>query len=245
MTKPEMIIFDYGHTILHEPNHNAENGNKAIFKYIKDNPDNISFETFNKTCLEMFAEIKAERGTLEIHEHHFLRLLYDYLNITLSISIDEAERIIWNGISEGAVMPYVSEMLDYLNKNGIRTAVISNNCFPGDALAERINRLLPNNKFEFVLASSEYVFRKPHPLMFAIALNKAGLSADKVWFCGDSVYCDINGAHGVGMFPVLYEGSTAEENPSVRDNIDDIGDVTFDYLHIHHWSELIGALEQI
>ncbi len=243
MTKPEMIIFDCGHTILHEPNHNAENGNKAIFKYIKDNPDNISFETFNKTCLEMFAEVKAERGTLEIHEHHFLRFLYDYLNITLSISIDEAERIIWNGISEGAVMPYVSEMLDYLNKNGIRTAVISNICFSGAALAERINRLLPNNKFEFVLASSEYVFKKPHPLMFVIALNKAGLSADKVWFCGDSIYCDINGAHRVGMFPVLYEGSTTEENSSVRDNTD--MEITFDHLHIHHWSELVKALEQI
>ncbi len=243
MIKPEMIIFDYGHTILHELNHNAENGNKAIYKYIKDNPDNVSFETFNKTCLDMFAEIKAERGTLEIHEHHFLRLLYDYLNITLSVSIDEAEHIIWNGISEGAVMPYVSEMLDYLNKNGIRTAVISNICFSGAALAKRINRLLSNNKFEFVLASSEYVFKKPHPLMFEIALKMAGLPADKVWFCGDSICCDINGAHGVGMFPVLYEGSTAEENPSVRDNLD--MEITFEHLHIHHWSELIMALEQI
>ncbi len=243
MTKPEMIIFDYGHTILYEPNHSAENGNKAIYKYIKDNPDNISFETFNKTCLEMFEKIKTNRGTLEIHEYHFLRLLYDYLNITLSVSMAEAERIIWNGISEGAVMPYVSEMLDYLNENGIRTAVISNLNWSGIALAERINRLLPNNKFEFVLASSEYLFKKPHPLMFEIALNKAGLLSDKVWFCGDSIYCDINGAHGVGMFPVLYEGSTAEENPSVRDNRD--MKITFDHLHIHHWSELITVLEQI
>ena len=179
MTKPEMIIFDYGYTILHEPNNSAENGNKAIYKYIKDNPDNVSFETFNKTCIEMFAEIKANRGTLEIHEHHYLRLLYDYLNITLSVSIAEAECIIWNGISEGAVMPYVLEMLDYLNENGIRTAVISNLAFSGAALAERIDRLLPNNQFEFVLASSEYVFKKPHPLMFKVALNKAGLAADK------------------------------------------------------------------
>lgn len=242
MTKPEMIIFDYGYTILYEPNANAENGNRAIYKYIKDNPDNVGFEVFNKACLEMFAEIKAKRGTLEIHEHHFLRLLCDYLNITISVSADEAERIMWNGISEGAVMPYVPEMIDYLNKNGIRTAVISNICFSGTALAERINRLLPCNKFEFVLASSEYIFKKPHSLMFEIALKKAGLTADKVWFCGDSIFCDVNGAHKCGMFPVLYEGSTAEENPSIRDNID--MEITFDHLHIHHWRELITVLEQ-
>ena len=38
MTKPEMIFFDYGHTILHEPDRSTENGNKAIFKYIKALP---------------------------------------------------------------------------------------------------------------------------------------------------------------------------------------------------------------
>ncbi len=243
MIKPEMIIFDYGHTILHEPDHSAENGNRAIYKYIKDNPDNITFETFNKTCLEMFAEIKANRGTLEIHEHHFLKLLYDYLNITLSVPIAEAERIIWNGISEGAVMPFAAEMLDYLNNNGIRTAVISNINWSEAALCERINRLLPNNKFEFVLASSEYLFKKPHPFMFEIALKKAKLSADKVWFCGDSVYCDIDGAHSVGMFPVLYEGSTKEEKPSVRDN--EGVEINFEHLHIKHWSEMIEVLQQI
>ncbi len=243
MTKPEMIIFDYGHTLLHEPDHSAENGNKAIYKYIKDNPDNITFEIFNKTCLEMFAEIKENRGTLEVHEHHFLKLLYDRLNITLSVSIAEAERIIWNGISEGAVMPYVSEMLGYLDDNNIRTAVISNINWSGDALCERINRLLPDNKFEFVLASSEYLFKKPHPFMFEIALKKSGLTADKVWFCGDSIYCDMNGAHNVGMFPVLYEGSAKEENPSVRDN--ENTEIDYEHLHIHHWSEMLVALQQL
>lgn len=243
MTKPEMIIFDYGHTILYEPNHSAENGNKAIFEYINSNPDHVTFENFNKTCLELFAKIKANRGTLEIHEHHFLRLLYDYLNITLSVSIPEAERIIWNGISEGAVMPYAAEMLDYLDDNGIRTAVISNLNWSGDALTERINRLIPNHKFEFVLASSEYVFPKPYSMMFEIALKKAGLSADKVWFCGDNIYADINGANSVGIFPVFYEGTTGQENPFASQN--DKQEIGFEHLHIHHWSEMLDILEQL
>ena len=34
-----------------------------------------------------------------------------------------------NGISQGAVMPYADIMLDCLNAKGIRTGVISNNCF--------------------------------------------------------------------------------------------------------------------
>lgn len=68
MKKPEMIIFDYGHTLLYECNHNAENGNKAAYEYIKDNPNNVSCELFNKTCLELYAKMKANRGNMEFQK---------------------------------------------------------------------------------------------------------------------------------------------------------------------------------
>lgn len=242
MENPEMIIFDYGRTLICQPNYNTSNGNKAIYPYINRNPRNISFEEYDRSNMELFAKIKAERGKhLEIHEHNFLRLFLDYMDISLSISLEEAEIIIMNGISQGAVMPYADIMLDYLNAKGIRTGVISNNCFSGAALKEQFDRLLPGNRFEFVLASSDYIFRKPHSIMFETALQKSGLTADKVWYCGDSMEDDIYGANSVGMFPVLYEGRTKNETQFLsdqngRDNPD------FEYLHIHDWRELMGIL---
>ena len=242
MEKPEMIIFDYGRTLISQPNYNASNGNKAIYPYIDRNPRNISFEEFDRSNIELFEKIKKERGKyLEIHEHNFLRLFLEYMDISLSVSLEEAEIIIMNGISQGAVMPYADIMLDYLNAKGIRTGVISNNCFSGAALKERFDRLLPGNRFEFVLVSSDYIFRKPHSMMYEIALQKSGLTADKVWYCGDSMENDIYGANGVGMFPVLYEGRTEDEthflsNQSHRDTPD------FEYLLIHDWREMMDIL---
>ena len=100
MKRPEMIIFDYGHTLLYQPNFNTSNGNKAIYPYINRNPHNISFEEYDKIITELFAKIKAERGAiLEIHEHNFLKLAMEYMDISLSVSIEEAEEIIMNGIS--------------------------------------------------------------------------------------------------------------------------------------------------
>ena len=87
------------------------------------------------------------------------------------------------------------------------------------------------------MTSSDYFIRKPNSILFEIALKKAGLSADKVWFCGDSVYADVNGAHSVGMFPVLYDGSTDEENPFAHQN--DGTEIDFEYLHIHDWREMV------
>ena len=244
MKNPEMILFDYGHTLLYQPGFNTSNGNKAIYPYINKNPRNISLEEYDRTINELFAKIKAHRGSiLEIHEHNFLRLAMEYMDISYSVSIEDAEEIIMNGISKGGMMPHADMLLDYLNAKGIRTGVISNNCFSSNALKKLFDRLLPRNKFEFVMASSDYIFRKPHSKMFDIALQKAGLSADKVWYCGDSIETDVQGAKNVGMFPVLYEGTTDDGTnpfPHQNDNLK----VDFEYLHITDWTELIDVLEQ-
>lgn len=245
MKKPEMIIFDYGHTLLYQPSSNASNGNKAIYPYISKNPHNISFEEYDRIIIDLFSKIKAERGSiLEIHEHNFLKLSLEYMDISLSVSLEEAEMIILNGISKGGVMPYADMMLDYLNLKGIRTGVISNNCFSSNALKNLFDRLLPRNKLEFVLASSDYIFKKPHSIMFEIALQKAGLTADKVWYCGDSIEADVYGAKNVGMFPVLYEGETTDEtNPFAHQN--DELETDFEYLHIRDWRKLVDVLKQM
>ncbi len=242
--KPKMIIFDYGHTLLYEPNHSPENGDRKLYSYIKSNPNNISFEEFSKTISDMFAKMKEFSGPyLEIHEHIFLKTVLEYMDIELSIPIEEAERVVWYGISAGEKMPYVDELLESLNKMGIRTAVISNIVFSEAALKERLNHFLPDNKFEFVLASSEYIFSKPDPLMFKIALKKAGLSEDEVWYCGDSITSDVRGAQNAGIFPVLYNGETTEENDPLK-KINDGLEIEGEHLYIEDWRELISILEK-
>lgn len=160
MKNPEMILFDYGHTLLYQPGFNTSNGNKAIYPYINRNPRNISLEEYDRTINELFAQIKAQRGPiLEIHEHNFLRLVMEYMDISYSVSMEDAEEIIMNGISKGGMMPHADILLDYLNAKGIRTGVISNNCFSSNALKKLFDRLLPRNKFEFVMASSDYILK--------------------------------------------------------------------------------------
>ncbi len=240
-----MIIFDYGSTLLYQPNSSSTGGNRAIFPYIKGNSRLIGFDEYDRTVKALLNDAFADRNReFEVHEHLLLRSVHEYLDVSLSVSLDEAERIIMRGVSEGGVMPSADKMLDFLNEEGIRTAVISNLCFSSGALKELLDRLLPKNKFEFVFASSDYVFRKPHPFMFRLALEKAGLTADKVWYCGDSVRHDVYGSHGVGMFPVFYEGDAygeisihAEQNKEY--NID------FEHLHIRHWDEMIEILKQM
>ena len=245
MKRPEMIIFDYGHTLLYEPGFNAMRCEEAAYPYIVENPQSLTVEQIYAEVQRVFAEFQEQRENgIEIHEWQIMRLVYEYLGLKFSISYRELEEIEWNAASSGAVMPGVEEMLDYLDDVGIRTAVISNIGWSGNALTNRINRLLPNNKFEFIMASSEYVIRKPNRMLFETALRKANLPADVVWYCGDDIRADIKGAHGAGIFPVLYEGNVSDEvNPVTYRNEGEV--IDFDYLHIHHWNEIRQACERV
>lgn len=241
MKYPEMIIFDYGHTLLYEPGHDPLRGERALFEYIKSNPSGYTPEQVNDFSQRIFEEIAPVRRTLgyELHERQFQRFVYEYLGIELSVTLDEAENIFWDAVTPGALMPGADKMLDYLNANGIRTGVISNIAFSGDALRRRLDRLLPNNRFEFVITSSEYMFRKPNRLIFELALRKAGLRAEDVWYCGDSPQADVEGSSQVGIFPVWYD---SDIDCPYRDRRNEPSP-TCGHLYIKEWPEMISVLE--
>lgn len=243
MTKPKMIIFDYGHTLLYEPDSDFLRGEKEIYKHIVNNPKQMSVEEITKFGTELFQKFDVCRKQgFELHEWQILKLKYEYLGIKLDISYAEAETIFWNQVSWGACMPSVVDMLEYLRENGIRSGVISNIGWSGNALADRIKRFLPENQFEFIIASSEYGIRKPDPMIFELALQKANLDSGDVWYCGDNIKADVYGAKSIGIFPVFYEEESIE-NPWVSSN--DRLSIDFEHLHIHCWDEMINILGKL
>lgn len=242
MKYPKMIMFDYGRTLLYEPDWNSDRGNEELLKYAVKNPNNCTIEDVRKGVELIFGKyIESVRKIgFDISGQVGKKLLYEYLGIEFSITLREMETVFWNAASMGAVMPNADKMLDYINENGIRSAVISNLLWSGSALTERLNRLLPNNKFEFVMTSSDYLVRKPNRLLFDIALQKAGVSADEVWYCGDTPQADVEGASQVGIFPVWYDNETEKEYKDYSEYLPQC-----EHFHIHEWNEMIDLLERI
>ncbi len=245
MEEPRMILFDYGHTLLYEQDFSFLLGEQAVFKYITENPHNITPEQSNDFAGKLFADFdRARQLGFEIHEWQALRTQYERLGLKFSLPMDELETVMWDAVSIGSQMPKVERMLAFLKESGIRSGVISNIGWSGTALERRINRLLPENEFEFIIASSEYGIRKPNPLLFEIALEKAGLSASDVWYCGDSIKADVYGAHGVGIFPVLYTCKTVERSDWTANQEED-PQFDFEFLHIHDWDEMVDLLKTL
>lgn len=237
MNRPKMILFDYGQTLIKERKFDGAMGTAAVMRYAVANkygrtPEQIQAQAdiLNEE-LGRFSSFNAHTQA-EIPFVSFETYLYESQGIKLSISMEEAETIFWDAAAPGQAAEGIISLLKYLKEQGIRTGVVSNISFSGKALRERIDRLLPDNSFEFVIASSDYVFRKPSKRLFQLALEKAGLRAGDVWYVGDQYDRDVAGAASAGLFPVWYTGTANQEG--IQDDA---------VLKIQHWVELEQGLQ--
>lgn len=242
MKAPKMILFDYGHTLVYKTSRDNVFANEVILSYAKSNPHNYTAKQINDIGNDLFVSLRnAQQSGVEVSMMKFQRTLFQYLEIDLSLNSDELEDAFWFNAVKDTAMPNAQKLLDYLNDRGIRIGVISNLSYSQRALCKRIENNFPDNRFEFVLVSSEYVFRKPNPLMAQIALSRAMLGAKDIWYCGDNLVADIEGANKAGMFPVWYKSPISnsfseEEFLTVKPS--------FEHLKITDWQQLIDKLKK-
>ena len=241
MKKPKMILFDYGHTLSYEAPFDGVRGTEAVMKHATRNKHALSAKEIAAFSESLFFGLPQAARVLgvEVHNQISQRFMYEYLQIGFGLPPEQIERIFWDNAAPGKAMPNIDKALDCLKRNGIRSGVISNISFSGNNLTERINRLLPENDFEFVIATSEYIYRKPSKLIFELALRKADLPADEVWYCGDSTKYDVAGAAGAGIFPVWFH---SEIECDYRDKRLDARPAC-GHLYIRDWLQLVEVLE--
>lgn len=94
-------------------------------------------------------------------------------------------------------------------------------------MQEKLNKIFPENQFEFVIASSDYGVMKPNRYIFQAGIVKSGLEAKDIWYVGDKVAVDVLGSKAAGMIPVLYKNSknTYEKVPENVPVVDDLMEI--------------------
>ena len=212
MKTPKMVLFDYGQTLIAEK-FDSLKGTEAVLQYAKRNKYHLSAEQVQAKANEINQEFgrfdpeKRHLFQIEIPNTMFTPYLYDSQGIEIALSNSEIDTVFWNAAAPGMPTAGIKDFLEYLKNKGIRTGVISNISYASSVVAERINRLLPENSFEFIITSSNYIFRKPNKRIFDLALEKAGLEPDEVWYIGDQYECDVKGALNAGLLPIWYIGA--------------------------------------
>lgn len=238
MVRPKMILFDYGETLArHAREYDALRAAEAVMAHVTENPMGVTAADYARCHSECFFEARAARHAgFEVHNFAQMRFTLEYLCLKLDLPIEEMETIEYDAGHPTQKEPGMAELLVYLRGEKIRTGVISNIGYSGGGLARRIHSLFPDHDFEFIIASSEYGYRKPSPKLFELALRKAGIEAGDAWYCGDRYEYDVLGAHGAGIFPVHYQ-SGFQPAQEIVDPVD--------HLSIARWAELVDCLKAL
>ena len=204
--KPEMIFFDYGHTLCYEPVQDYPAGWAAVLEHAVVNRSGVTAEELSRLCAETYDRLWGAMRPLEIETDGFKldASIYECLGLEFDLPLEELEYIRWCATEPIYPMEGIEGFLGLCAGLGVRTAVISNLSYSGGALRRRIDETLPFHRFEFILASSDGVYRKPSEWIFRRALARAGVEAGESWFVGDDVSCDIEGAARSGIYPIWY-----------------------------------------
>ena len=110
--KPKMILFDYGGTLLCEPEWDMLRGERALFEHAVANPHHYTPEQLCSWEKEYFQSLQPVRDLgAEPTEIQMLRLKYELHGIRLDISYEEAELIFWDHtapMTEKCLYPNIS-----------------------------------------------------------------------------------------------------------------------------------------
>lgn len=239
---PKMILFDYGQTLFHQNGYNSRDGYEAMMKYITVNPQKISPETVTalaskiyKQCGDILGFKKKRDWHLEVPQTQIIHYIMEYYGLGSERSEEELSVIYWDAACNGTAVHHVDKMLQYLHNSGIRTGVVSNLAYSGEALKARLKRAIPNHEFEFIISSNDVIFRKPEAAIFELAVAKSGLRPDEIWYCGDDTIWDVEASYQVGITPVWFLGAMDYEQP----------EPTCDHIVVKDWLEMIDIIKRI
>lgn len=228
---PKAVLFDFWNTLVESDAFTPARGNARLLA-LAGSPVPIEELQAFENGIVRDAERREDESWIEFSRQSLQRLLNDRFGVQSPLSLAEQEWEFWSSSMTIRLVEGVGPMLDDLARRSIRTAVISNTSFTARTLHRTLADLGVADRFEFVISSTDYGLRKPHPAIFRTALARLGLGPAEAWFAGDSVGHDIEGGVGAGMFTVLFR--PPHDLPAGRAG----------FARIECWSDLAGLLDE-
>lgn len=117
--KPKMILFNYGQTLVVEPQFDARRGYGAV--YDRTDGGKVSRARFADFADAMFLSlaVKAHAAYHEIDDVRFLRSVCAYCDMQSRISFEDADLLYWDTATDGShASPHAAEMLAALDARG-------------------------------------------------------------------------------------------------------------------------------
>jgi putative hydrolase of the HAD superfamily len=198
------VLLDYGGTLVQELGFDARAGNAWLLAHASYVPPGVTIDVVMARAQRISAEVSERRDELGVEAPwaSLTRLIHDYLGTRFDLPMTELELGFWDASMTTRAMPGAREALGAICAAGVPMAVVSNASFSAAAIRHELAKHGLADDLAFVMVSSDYVVRKPNPLLLEAAATRLGVAPRDIWFVGDRLDTDVAGARGAGMFAV-------------------------------------------
>ncbi len=237
------ILFDLGDTLINFGRFDVRacfrNGAKLAHEYLHE--QNLSpppFEHYHRRLLfaVQWRTIRSKIIRREFDSGEVLANLHTRMGVALTAEqLAELAWRMYTPLSQcGQAEPNVVQTLTSLTEAGLTLGVVSNTFLPGDVLDRHLRREGMIDLLPVRIYSCDVLYRKPHPEIFRIALERNALAAEQTLFVGDLPHADVRGSNRMGMISVLKDPearhSRAKDKPKHRiRRLEELLDVIKDY----------------
>ncbi len=219
------VLFDFGGVITHTCWDTRMMG-EILAKTLNDFGYGIGVD-----LVDIFEKVMEEAWNRVVHTL-MEEKMEDLVRITLeSVGINPDEDLIRTAIDRISEAPFcviredAEDALRRIKEMGIKTAVVSNS--PINFHRRILKRVGIDKYIDEIIVSCDVGYRKPHPKIYEIAVDKLNIRPQQAVFVGDVLQIDIYGAKKLGMICILMESP----EPYMRSRyVPNYGDVKPDFV---------------
>lgn len=208
--RPRGLLFDYGGTLVEEVAFDPRAGNEALLARASYLDGGVTLDDVLRRAERVSRDVADRRDRFQIETPwvSLTRLIHDFFGTRFADPPSELEVAFWDASVTTRAMPGALEALSALHDRGLPMGVVSNTSFGQHVIRHELNKYGLADHLAIVVASADYVVRKPNPLLFETAAALLGVPCSDIWFVGDRLDTDVAGARAAGMTTVWLTQTT-------------------------------------
>jgi len=204
---PKGILFDLDDTIIAFAGAANTARLQVCDKYSADcalSDSNDLFQAISKTSQWYWSDRdrhKAGRNNIDQARREIVNLALEDIGINnLSLAHKIADAFIKLREEMIQLFPQARETLEYLSKNNISLALMTNG--ESEKQRSKIKRFNLERFFDVILVEGEIGYGKPDKEVYYMALDALKLEPDDVWAVGDNLEWDVWGPQQLGIYSI-------------------------------------------
>lgn len=206
------------------------------------NADEINWNDVSQFCKQFYHDYYAANLNYELEIKQIVNLIVMTFHIKLNCSLETISHEFLTCLDPKPVKN-IEKFIDFLNKEGITYACLSNTIYRKDDTLATLNKVIPNLKLHSLLASCDIGVKKPNPLFFQAGVGELHLDIKNCMYIGNNLFQDVYGSHISGFKYSVYNSWQNDKELQLQHH----KNVTYDfsYIEIKDYLELISFMEQL